>query len=174
MQNGKSQKSDKQVYYQEYAQTAACGCVGCGAGKPVRGAPCITMDGTDGPGSILDGCKPKAVLATPYVQEMRRSCSWGYAYPFDDSQGGLTCTGAKTLTMTVSDVNGAPGSGGDGGDESGSWIEVVLYVVVAVLLLGIIGLNFWHGFVAWPACLMLVSVYAGCLALAWLVWKGVI
>ena len=45
---------------------------------------------------------------------MRKSCSWGYAYPFDDNQGGLTCVGARVLEMTIADGIGGPGGSGDG------------------------------------------------------------
>jgi hypothetical protein len=125
-------------------------------------------------GGQLNGCAPQAVLATPYVQEMGRSCSWGYAYPFDDRKGGLVCTGAKSLTMTISDGTGGPNSGGGGGDDESREWEIALYVAVALLLLGILGCNFWHGFVAWRPCLVLLSVYAGCSVLAWSVWKGLL
>lgn len=161
----------KKVWYQEYAQTAACGCVGCNAGTADPHAHCKTVDGTDGPNTILNGCTPKAVTATPYVQEMRKSCSWGYAYPFDDNQGGLTCTGAKSLIMTVADGSDGPNSGGEG--QSNVW-EIVIYIVVGLLLLGSLGCNYWQSFIAWPPFLALLSVYVGCLALAWVVWKGIL
>ena len=93
-----SGKSADKVYYQEYAQTAGCGCVGCDAGPPSDAARCKTMAG--GP---LSGCTPAAALATPYVKEMRRNCHWGYAYPFDDLQAGLTCDDPTFLEMTVAD-----------------------------------------------------------------------
>ena len=162
--------TNKQVYYQEYAQTAACGCVGCNASTPDPHAPCQTVvpERSD---DQLDGCHPRAVTATPYVQEMRRGCSWGYAYPFDDNQGGLVCPGAKSLTMTVADASGGPRPGGSG-DDASIWWEIGMYVTLALLTLGILGCNFWHGFMAWPPCLMLLSAYAGCLVLSWLVWKG--
>ena len=160
-------KTGEKVYYQEYAQTGACGCVGCNASKPDPKAYCETVHGGQ-----LNGCAPRAILATPYYKEMRRSCDWGYAYPFDDNKGGLVCTGAKSLTMTIADGTGGPNpGGGGGGDESRGW-EIVLYVVVSLLLVGVLGCNFWHGFVAWRPCLVLLSVYTGCLVLAWFVWKG--
>ena len=93
-----SGKSADKVYYQEYAQTAGCGCVGCNAGPPSDAARCKTMAG--GP---LSGCTPTAAQATPYVKEMRRNCHWGYAYPFDDLQAGLTCDNPTFLEMTVAD-----------------------------------------------------------------------
>lgn len=167
---GRSKIAPKQVYYQEYAQTAACGCVGCGAGTPAPNAPCQTWPQRN-PAHQLDGCHPRAVDATPYVQEMRRSCSWGYAYPFDDNRGGLVCEGAKSLTMTVADASGGPRSD-DGGDDVSSGWEILMYAALALLVFGVLGCNFWHGFMAWPPCLLLLSAYAACLVLAWLVWKG--
>ena len=74
-----------QVFYQEYAQTASCGCAGCnthtksGARAVSNNVTCKTVAGPP-----LDGCKPIAALDTPFVKEMRRNCGWGYAYPFDD------------------------------------------------------------------------------------------
>ena len=81
------------------------------------------------------------------------------------------CSGAKSLTMTVADASGGPrpGDGGDG--VSSGWREILMYIALALLALGVLGCNYWHGFMAWPPCLMLLSAYAGCLVLSWLVWK---
>ena len=96
------------VYYQEYAQTAACLCVGCSepschldphCGNPSDGKKCKITGPRGFDAGPLYSCHPQAVLDTEFVKEMRRHCDWGYAYPFDDAKGGLACKGARTVRV---------------------------------------------------------------------------
>ena len=108
---GQDKKGIGKVFYQEYAQTAACGCRGCDTHEPdgskssSSATRCKTEHSCNPKGDCqgLDGCKALAVEATPFVKAMREGCPWGYAYPFDDQQGGFSCAGAKTLEMTIDD-----------------------------------------------------------------------
>jgi hypothetical protein len=45
-------------------------------------------------------------------------------------------------------------------------------VGACLVVLALLGLNAWRGYMAWPAALVLLGVHGLCLALAWLVWKG--
>ena len=60
---------------------------------------------------------------------------------------------------------------GNAGDGPSTW-EIALYVGACLVVLALLGLNAWRGYMAWPAAFVLLGVHGLCLALAWLVWKG--
>ena len=105
---GEDGKTGRKVFYQEYAQAADCGCLGCdrsvnGGKGPASDASRCKIAAWEG-GGAFHSCVPQAVMATPFVKEMRKHCDWGYAYPFDDALGGLSCGGDQSPTPTSLDV----------------------------------------------------------------------
>ena len=113
---GDNGTTGKKVYYQEYAQTHECGCIGCdrdknnGKGPASDSNRCKIANWERGAGGGPGGgpfyaCEPQAIQETPFYREMRKHCDWGYAYPYDDARGGWTCGGPNSPAHVRLDVN---------------------------------------------------------------------